>query len=240
MTTTFNKTSTDFPTQFQKEAVTLISKLVPVSGAVFYLLSPDMRNSSVVLLNTQQKAFSDYQRYYSTLDPLDPRKFNNSDKNVVTIDSLMPIHVLRETIYYQDFMQPYDHRYVADIFLRREGQIVAVLSVLRQEALGPYNPQELKQLNAVQPFLQFTLNSIYIPKRVSERQSLQEKYALTQRELDVVELVIAGASNKHIAKELVLGLATVKTHLMHIFKKTNSNSKAELLALVIADLRQSE
>ncbi len=82
-------------------------------------------------------------------------------------------------------------------------------------------------------------SEFYLPKRLGQRRSLQKKYALTQKELDVIELIIAGASNKQIAEDLALGLAKVKTHLMHIFKKTNSSSKAELLAFVISDLRQS-
>lgn len=42
---------------------------------------------------------------------------------------------------------------------------------------------------------------------------------LTARELDVVRLVAAGASNREIARDLHISEATVKTHLLHIFAK---------------------
>ncbi|QEO14048.1 response regulator transcription factor [Agromyces intestinalis] len=43
--------------------------------------------------------------------------------------------------------------------------------------------------------------------------------ALSPRELEVLRLVAAGASNPEIARTLFLGEATVKTHLAHAFEK---------------------
>ena len=71
---------------------------------------------------------------------------------------------------------------------------------------------------------------------MGERQSLEDKYSLTKRELDVMEMIMSGASNKLIASELTLGLATVKTHLQHIFQKMDVSSRAALLSKVIEDL----
>jgi len=42
---------------------------------------------------------------------------------------------------------------------------------------------------------------------------------LSTREQEVLVLVAAGRSNPEIARELFIGEATVKTHLLHIFEK---------------------
>lgn len=42
---------------------------------------------------------------------------------------------------------------------------------------------------------------------------------LTSRELDVLRLVGHGASNREIARDLRIGEATVKSHLLHVFEK---------------------
>jgi DNA-binding NarL/FixJ family response regulator len=52
---------------------------------------------------------------------------------------------------------------------------------------------------------------------------------LTERELEIVELVADGLSNKEIAKIVTLSPVTVKTHLRNIFQKLHINSRVELI-----------
>jgi LuxR family maltose regulon positive regulatory protein len=55
---------------------------------------------------------------------------------------------------------------------------------------------------------------------------------LTERELDVLRALAAGQSNRAIAQQLYLSVATVKVHLKHIYGKLAVNSRTEALALV--------
>ena len=50
---------------------------------------------------------------------------------------------------------------------------------------------------------------------------------LTERELEILALIGAGRSNSEIAAELVISMATVKTHVRHVFAKLNLRDRAQ-------------
>ena len=50
---------------------------------------------------------------------------------------------------------------------------------------------------------------------------------LTEREMEVLRLIAAGASNKAIAEELVISMPTVKSHVSHILSKLNVSSRGQ-------------
>ena len=56
------------------------------------------------------------------------------------------------------------------------------------------------------------------------RQPLKE--TVSQRELEVLQLVASGATNREVAERLFVSEATVKTHLLHIYAKLGVNDRA--------------
>lgn len=57
-----------------------------------------------------------------------------------------------------------------------------------------------------------------------------EAEGLTRREVDVVRLVAQGLNNRQVAREMVVGEATVKTHLNHILAKLAMEDRSALIA----------
>jgi LuxR family maltose regulon positive regulatory protein len=53
---------------------------------------------------------------------------------------------------------------------------------------------------------------------------------LTNRELEILELVAEGATNQFIADQLVISLGTVKGHLNHILSKLDAHNRTEAAA----------
>ncbi len=54
--------------------------------------------------------------------------------------------------------------------------------------------------------------------------------SLSERELEILKLVAGGATNKAVAGELFISEATVKTHLLHAFKKLGVHHRAAAVA----------
>ncbi len=57
---------------------------------------------------------------------------------------------------------------------------------------------------------------------------LRIQYAITERENEVIILLLKGYSYNKIADTLCISLSTVRTHVMNIYKKTGVNSRFEL------------
>jgi NarL family two-component system response regulator LiaR len=56
---------------------------------------------------------------------------------------------------------------------------------------------------------------------------------LTEREMEVLNLVVQGQSNQQIAQALVISVATVKAHVSAILSKLQVSSRAEAIAYAI-------
>jgi two-component system, NarL family, response regulator LiaR len=60
-----------------------------------------------------------------------------------------------------------------------------------------------------------------------EYQQLIETYPLTDRELEVLELIVAGCSNAEISEKLYITIGTVKTHVCHILNKLCADDRTQ-------------
>lgn len=66
-----------------------------------------------------------------------------------------------------------------------------------------------------------------------ESQQLEKKNAFTEREQDVINLLVKGSTNKEIAQNLFISEKTVKSHLNKIFKKLNVSRRLEAILYAI-------
>jgi DNA-binding NarL/FixJ family response regulator len=57
----------------------------------------------------------------------------------------------------------------------------------------------------------------------------QENNALSERELQVIELVAAGLTNEEIAVQLAISKRTVDNHISNILKKTETDNRVALV-----------
>jgi len=61
--------------------------------------------------------------------------------------------------------------------------------------------------------------------------SQAETMGLTEREREVLRLIVQGRSNSEIATELIISEATVKTHINHIFAKLGARDRTHAVVL---------
>jgi DNA-binding NarL/FixJ family response regulator len=58
----------------------------------------------------------------------------------------------------------------------------------------------------------------------------RDTFGLSDRELEVLQLLADGNTNKDIAAKLFISTQTVKTHIAHIFEKLGVKDRTEAVA----------
>lgn len=73
-----------------------------------------------------------------------------------------------------------------------------------------------------------------IPYKTTVDQSLKDNFNISPRETDVLELLLKGKTNKQIGETLFISITTVRTHISHIFEKTEVKSRMELVSKILS------
>ncbi len=111
------------------------------------------------------------------------------------------------------------------------GDVPTAVRVMKQGAVDfvekPFSDQAM--LDRIQASIEFDLQTREADaKRAGARNNLAN---LTRRETEVMESVIAGRSNKEIARALAISPKTVEVHRANVMKKMRADSLADLVRL---------
>jgi DNA-binding NarL/FixJ family response regulator len=109
-------------------------------------------------------------------------------------------------------------------FIVREGPTSRLLQAVRLVAHGTF----VCEAEVIKHIL------VRLMQWASYTDVTQTVYNLTRREIEVLEMVVQGASNKEIALETFMAEGTVKSHVTHIMKKINAQSRTDMVRLAVA------
>jgi len=111
-----------------------------------------------------------------------------------------------------------------------------VYEALQTGAAG-YLPKEARREQIVDSVLAIARGETVVPSElasglVSEirMRAAHDTPALTEREREILRLIAEGKSLPQIAKELYLGVTTVKTHVQHLYEKLGVSDRAAAVA----------
>jgi FixJ family two-component response regulator len=188
-----------------------------------------MRDSIHWLLesvNLETRMFASASDFVASCDP--------DDEGCLLLDIRMPGMSgmeLLESLKYSGITLPV-------IIITGHGDVPMAVRALKHGAFDfiqkPFNAQEL--LNRVNAALEMDRNN---RRRSSEIERRRAYFAsLTERETEVVELLVAGNSSKVIAQKLQISPKTVDIHRANIMRKLNVGSVVEIAQLRL-DLQDS-
>ncbi|WP_137819247.1 helix-turn-helix transcriptional regulator [Pseudomonas sp. 2FG] len=202
------------------------TSLVPASLCAFYRVDERLEAQDFLLYRMTAQMHRAYLEHYRHLDPLKPLNCAASGRSVVSLQLGSAQQGRRDTELYQGFLQRNGVCDVVEIIALDNHRPIAGLSMLRDASLGRFNPNELAALHALQGLLELAARS---PFEHPDRSTDERLQGLTSREREIALLLRDGVCNKTLAQRLEVGLPTVKTHLINLFRKVGVRNRTELV-----------
>jgi FixJ family two-component response regulator len=119
------------------------------------------------------------------------------------------------------------------IFITGHGDVPMAVSALKKGAADfiekPFNNQDMLRL--IESCMK--QDRAAAAKRAENASVTQRLGSLTQREREVLDLIVAGRLNKLIADELRISIKTVEVHRSRVMEKMGAASVAELVQFVL-------
>ncbi|UXY50534.1 helix-turn-helix transcriptional regulator [Pseudomonas tohonis] len=218
-------TPTSAPAEFARHCLHTFTHFVPASLGAFYLIDDQLQARDFQLLGMHPHMHDAYLGHYRHVDPLQPQRCLATGLPVIPLSAGQARQDEAGNREYQGFLRDHQVIDVVEVIAQVDARPVAGLSLLRCSGMQAFSDGELASLDALQALMQ--AGARHLAPAASVRLD-----GLTPREREIALLLREGISNKQLARHLGVGLPTVKTHLLNLFRKVGASSRTELVAML--------
>lgn len=219
------------------EKIFLASLKMLIHNTFSSILMADNSSDKHLLCNPvcMPEDMADIENTYLTIQDKDYARWSMmSGQSVIMRETdLMNEEERTETLLYKKCYKPYGLHYSIQLNLIYNSTFLGVVTLYRKKSEGDFTDNEIFILKSFIDHLcyRFSKHSDNINKKISTAQidSLAFKYKLTNREVEVLALILDGIDNKEIADKLCISIYTLKKHIQNLYRKMNVTTKWELL-----------
>lgn len=213
------------------ECVNFLASLTSAKGLACYEVDHDANPVKLRLHGLDSSLIAELA--FSKDSPLHPGKSTHHDKQILSLkaQASSELSVVQDSCSQQ--LKTMGFSEVIDFKFRRDGVVIAGISLFFQDNKHFSENIESNDLVAIYDFIESTINKLNIDDQDKVMDRFCQQKGLTKKEKQVLKLSLRGMTNQAISDELYCSIATVKTHLQHIFSKLEINSKAEAVNLFI-------
>ncbi|MEP7310990.1 MAG: helix-turn-helix transcriptional regulator [Pseudomonadota bacterium] len=214
--------------KFGDETIRTICRALSAEWGAFYRLGSGQQQVGFRLYGGVPREFGAayLRRDMQLIDPLHPQRMVSRKHTFLMLGEARAEDPARHGDFVS-FLHSFGARDSAEMIFSFQGKAVAGLS-LAWRAKKPEQRSTIALGTTLQAYIEFNLGAVW-PAAVFSDASAADKYAFTSREKEVIHSVCRGSTNEQIAAHLNIGIATVKTHLIHIFRKAGVETRGELI-----------
>lgn len=227
-------------TEMKQSFLNLISLLIPNSLGSILMANTDYNpcNPKMNLLKDPicvPEALTELELKYLELEDDDLTRWMAMSKQSMIIreNDLISEEKRIQTTIYKLCYAPYGMHYSLQLFLVYKETFLGVVTLYRTKAEGDFSDSEIFLLKAFSEHLSLRfyreLSKEKLPKCCINKMALSSEYHLTQREIEVLDLIFQELSNEKIANTLCISNSTLKKHIQNLYNKLEVSSRWDLL-----------
>lgn len=160
--------------------------------------------------------------------------FRYPESTVMRMEDILHDELFDESNFKKVYLKNISMDHCCTTTLFKNSEYLGEFSLYLAKSYGYFSKRDLYILNIVKDHLANKLHHLknqhkpHLPAK-----SLYHLYdfKLTERELEIVQLVLDGMDNENLSNELYISLNTVKKHLSNIYEKMCVGSRREMIAL---------
>lgn len=191
-----------------------------------------------VSINMSDANLERYEKYFQYRDPITVPM--QRLRRAVAVDQIMSQRDFLRTEFYNDFLARDGLHYGLNLHVFEGNCPVADWRIWRSRRREAFDRRSLEILDLFAPHLR---NAMRVTRLLSERQSrhstelsvatIRTATALSEREAQIAYHAVLGKADRQIADALFVSIATVRTHLRHIYRKLGVGNRSSLCRRLI-------
>lgn len=213
---------------YYEELCAMLMRLMPIDGVFSFFVDAQGQAYDYRFDGMPMPMMVDYLNYAQGHDPVHYRHFYHRPE--VAMATLSQTHA---DAVYATFLHKHEARDSVELFFREQGRPFFCMSLIRKLDQPAFWSHELTLLQAFQQVTELSLRHMPLLPSRSRPQVAWFDYGLTKKEWAILQLVCQGLSHKAIAAQSFCSIETVKTHIRHLLRKTQTRSKHELMHLFL-------
>jgi DNA-binding CsgD family transcriptional regulator len=203
-----------------ERAMAFLRNVTGATRVAFYRVDSELGLGDFILHDVPHDFYRGYIAGMDRFDPLHAR--HAGGRTVARLGHEFRAPVSAEIAAFQGFCRHFDIGESLEFFFRHDGQVFAGINIAWTG--GAVVPDGVMQLAwHLHDYVEHNLGIHARPDTMALRMA---RYQLTPRERQVLDMLCCGRTNRDISEALNISLATVKTHLIHVFDKMGVETRS--------------
>ena len=213
--------------------------LIPFKYSIstfFESRSSSRRTFKIVSEDLPAEELARYEQTYSAMDYMVWRDAQPV-REAYRESDLFTERLIESSTIYKEWLEPLGMRYSMSANCVQNGIIYGSIAIMRGRDLGNYTDDELEVFSIINDHVSQRMGQLYPSgigrSSLGEASSwLQVSYGLTDREIEIADLLAGGVERLDIADQLSISQNTLKKHIANIYRKMGVNSEGAFFAAI--------